>query len=133
MWSSHIRILFASKDLLGLVDGEFTIDEVPPGQEADWKEKDAQAKLYIIQTTAQHIKKHLLPCATSKDMYQKLKRLYEKDSDHQKNLLMEQLYAYKWDNSVSAIDNAGHISNLWRINLMAWGKLSTMWQLCQRL
>lgn len=112
MWSSHIRILFASKDLLGLVDGEFTIDEVPPGQEADWKEKDAQAKLYIIQTTAQHIKKHLLPCATSKDMYQKLKRLYEKDSDHQKNLLMEQLYAYKWDNSVSAIDNAGHISNL---------------------
>ena len=112
MWNNHINILFEAKDLKAIVDGDITINEVPPDQVNLWKERDAVAKLYIIQSTASHVQKHLLSCNTSAAMLQKLKFLYEKDSAHQKNLLMEQLYAYKWDKNIPAIDNAGNVVNV---------------------
>lgn len=112
IWASHLKILFDSKDLTGIVDGTIPIDDLPQEDVGLWKERDAQAKLYIIQTCAPHIQKHLLTCETSEAMFAKLKNLYEQDTDHQKNMLMEKLYAYKWDRELSAIDNTGAIINL---------------------
>lgn len=112
MWSFQIKILFEAKDLLKFVDGTVTLDEVPVDQHDDWREEDAKAKLYIMMTTEKSVKQHLLSCSTSKEMYDKLKKIYEKDTEHQKCHLLQELYSYKWNRNKSCLDNVSTIQQL---------------------
>ncbi|KAK3912024.1 Copia protein [Frankliniella fusca] len=112
LWSFQIKILFEAKQLLKFVDGSVTVNDVPEEQIPLWKEEDAKAKLYIMMTTDKVVKQHLMSCDTSKDMFDKLKNIYEKDTAHQKCHLLQELYAYKWMNQKSVLENICTVQQL---------------------
>ena len=112
MWAFQIRILFKAKDLWKYVDGTITVQDVPDDQVDLWKEEDAKAQLYILLTSHKSVKQHLLGCATSKEMFDKLKTIYEKDTEHQKNHLLQELYTYKWCKSKMVLENISHVQQL---------------------
>lgn len=82
MWAWQTKILFEAHDLLRYVDGNVTIDDVPPDQIDLWKNNDASAKLYFLASTDKCVKQHLLSC-TSKEIMDKIRTVHEMDSDHQ--------------------------------------------------
>ena len=95
MWAFQIKIAFDAEDLMRFVDGTIPVDRVPPDQISLWHTKDAEAKLYIMMTTDQMVNQHLITCNTSKQMYDKLRNIYEKDTEHQRCHLLQELYSYK--------------------------------------
>ncbi|KAK3920666.1 Retrovirus-related Pol polyprotein from transposon TNT 1-94 [Frankliniella fusca] len=112
LWSFQMKILFVAKQLLKFVDGSVTVDDVPEEQIPLWKEEDAKAKLYIMMTTEKVVKQHLMSYDTSKDMFDKLKNIYEKDTAHQRCHLLQELYAYKWMNQKSVLENICTVQQL---------------------
>ena len=88
------------------------MEDVPEEQIDLWKERDAKAKMYIIMTTDKSVKQHLLSCQTSKEMFDKLKNIYEKDSEYQKNHLLQEMYSYKWIKSKSVLENVSSIQQI---------------------
>lgn len=112
MWAFHIKIAFEANDLLKIVDGTLSQEDVVPGQAELWKESDAMAKLFILNTTDVSVKRHLFACSTSKEMFDKLRTIYEKDSEYQVNHLLQEMYSYKWDKNMSALDNISSVQQI---------------------
>lgn len=73
---------------------------------------DAKPQLYLTMTLTESVKSHLFTLTTAAEMYQKLKDLYQKDTEQQKCMLLQQFYTYNWQSSKSAMDNIGAIQNI---------------------
>lgn len=91
LWKFQIEIYLEAGDLLEIIQQEPTAGQL---QTTDWKKKDAKAKR-TISTLEKHSLIHIVTCTTSYEMWQKLKNIYERDSQHQKCALMQEFFEYK--------------------------------------
>lgn len=112
MWKMEIDILFQAKDLQDHATGKSTFTgQKEPDDIKAWTIKDAEAKNYILATIHQTVKSHIMMCTTSKEMYSKLQTIFEKDSEQQKCLLLQEFYSYQYK-SKSVLDNVSKIQNI---------------------
>lgn len=97
MWHFEIKILFRAKQLMDVVDGTSLLGSCGTDEEKKlkWKTKDATAQHAILRTVDRTVKVHLMTCESAKDMYDTLLRIYKKDTDHEKCLLLQEFYDYK--------------------------------------
>lgn len=106
LWKFQIEIHLEAADLLEIIQGEPTVGQL---QATEWKRKDAKAKRIIVSTLEKQSLIHIVICTTSFEMWQKLKNIYERDSQHQKCSLMQEFFEYKKRNDT---DMATYITEL---------------------
>lgn len=113
LWSKEIGILFDAKGLSDLINGSSKFAEMTTADNRrTWKVEDAGAKHCIMSTIDKTIKQHVLTCETSYEMFTKLKNIFEKDSEQQKCLLLQEFYSYKYDKAQSMLENVSKIQNI---------------------
>lgn len=101
-WSFQVRVVLSAADIFDVVTGEC---KMPVDIEAadynaklvEWKKKDARAQKIIVTSIGQKIMVHILNCATSKQMWGKLKSIYEQDNSASKHLLHQRFFSYEKD------------------------------------
>lgn len=79
-WKFQVVVAFKAKEVYDVVTG----DETVPAEAnalAKWKVKDAKAQKLITSTVERKALVHILNCGTSKEMFQKLSSIYERDSE----------------------------------------------------
>lgn len=113
-WNFQVRVILTAAEAFGVVTG----DEVMPTDISDtqhanklreWNKKDAKAQKIIVTSIGQKVMIHILNCTTSKQMWDKLKSIYEQDNLAAKHLLHQQFFSYE---KRSEDDVATHISKL---------------------
>ncbi|KMQ90512.1 msp domain protein [Lasius niger] len=90
MWSFQIKILFRAKELMDIVDGTELLEE-QGGDESKikkWKSRDSRAQHYIVTIVDKYVVPHILICTTSREIFDALKNIYQKDGGQQKCLLL---------------------------------------------
>lgn len=78
----------------------------------NWKRDDAKTRKIVLTTVCQNLKIHLLSCTSAKEMFEVLDKTLNRDTAQNKNSLIGQFHAYKFDSSKSIIDNAMALQNL---------------------
>ncbi|PSN34141.1 hypothetical protein C0J52_23631 [Blattella germanica] len=94
LWDFEVKILFKAKQLLPIVDGSSLFAECGTDEQQKWTTRDAIAQHIILRTVDKTIKVHLMTCNNSKAMYDILVRIYKKDSDQEKCLVLQEFYNY---------------------------------------
>ena len=119
MWSFQIKILFQAKEMIAVIEGEDLKEKKDMNQEETrrWNMKDAKAQYWIVSTIDRSVVHHIMTCKTAKEMFQKLKLIYEKDTETQKCQLLQEFYAYKYDRSKDVMTNMSNLQNIaYRLN-----------------
>lgn len=110
MWRFQITIIFKSYGVYDIVEGG---RKYPDGAEEklkkDWESKDAKAQKCIITTIDRQPLTHILTCKTAHDMFLKLCTIYERDTEQQKYVLLQEFFNYNFQKES---DMATHISKL---------------------
>lgn len=65
-----------------------------------------------MKTVDREAKLHLMTSETSKEMYDTLVRMYEKDTEQEKCLLLQKFYNFKFDNSKDVHYNFSKMQNI---------------------
>lgn len=113
-WRFQIRVILTAADAFGVVNGDDamptdTSDDEHENKLREWKKKDAKAQKIIVTSIGQKVMIHILNCTTSKQMWDKLKSIYEQDNSAAKHLLHQQFFSYE---KRAEDDVATHISKL---------------------
>lgn len=121
VWSFQIKVILKSADIYDVVTG----DETTPAQAAadadatikaaadksisEWKKKDNKAQKIIVTSVGPKVMVHILNCTTSKQMWDKLKSIYDQVNTASKHLLQQKFFSYE---KSASDDVATHISKL---------------------
>lgn len=116
IWKFQIDIYLKSSGLFGLVQP----CEEPTGKEAAGSsaksaasiQQDAKFQRLIISTVDENVLVHIMTCNSGLEMYNKLKSIFEKDSDYQKVTLLSQLYNFSYETNKSVADNISKLQNI---------------------
>ncbi|XP_073996174.1 uncharacterized protein [Rhodnius prolixus] len=111
-WKFKITILLKANGLYGIVSGE---EASPPQDHKDYNlfvQRDAKAQKLIILSIDKIPLTHVMTCNNSKEMFKKLKEMYERDSTQQKFDLMQEFFNFKFNNSVDISTNISILENL---------------------
>lgn len=74
--------------------GKQVIDEkTSEAGKIEWERKDAKAQKIIITSVDRKPLLHIMNSKTSKDMFDKICMIYERDSEHQKCTLLEEFFS----------------------------------------
>ncbi|EZA58226.1 hypothetical protein X777_01589, partial [Ooceraea biroi] len=92
LWKFQIGIYLEAAELLEVTQQQPTPAQL---QSVEWKKKDAKARRIIVSTLEKHSLIHIVTCTTSYEMWQKLKEIYERDSQHQKCAPIQEFFEYK--------------------------------------
>ncbi|XP_029054776.2 uncharacterized protein LOC114882063 [Osmia bicornis bicornis] len=92
-WKFEVVLALEAKDLLGLVDG--TIVKPDETELKAYDKKSAQVKMLILNTVAKNLCRNLYNCSTAKEMWDKLKDLYENASEDAAQSAWEQFYNFR--------------------------------------
>ena len=79
---------------------------------ADWLKKDARAQKLIVTSLEKQPLTHILTCTSSKEMFKKICSVYERDTEQQKCMLLQEFFNYKYQRGK---DMATHVSTLQNI------------------
>lgn len=113
LWNLEILTLFETKNLLNIVEGkEIKPDEDKPKEREQWCSKDTKARYYILRTIEKNVKSHIVTCKSSKEMYDSLCSIYQRDTEQLKCNLMSELFNYKYDKQQTLMNNISAIQNL---------------------
>ncbi|KAF6217198.1 hypothetical protein GE061_001552 [Apolygus lucorum] len=125
MWKFEINILFESKNLVQIVDGTVDFASLTTDKErAEWKLKDAKARQAIVGSLDRKHRIHLLSCSTSKEMYDKMCKIFERGPEHQQTASLEMFFSYKFDPTKDVATNISSLENLaFRINSLKANKV----------
>lgn len=114
IWDWEVKILFNAKKLMDIVEGKETLAMC--GRDTDkitkWKQHDAIAKQVFMKTVDREAKLHLMTSETSKEMYDTLVKIYKKDTEQEKCLLLQEFYNFKFDNSKDVHYNFSKMQNI---------------------
>lgn len=104
-----------AKGLSGYVSGAIVKPETE--KVSAWEQKDALAKYFILRTIDVNVKTHILTCETSKQMYDTLSKIYQKNTDQQKTQLLGEFYNYEYDRNQDVMSNIAKVQTLaFRLN-----------------
>jgi hypothetical protein len=78
------------QEKLNIVDGSDLLSDQGRDEEniRKWKMRDAKCQYYIVRTIENHVKTHIVICTTAKEMYDTLKKIYQRDTSQQKCIAM---------------------------------------------
>lgn len=111
MWKFQITIFFKAKQVYDIVAGKRPCP-TEEAQRIDWEKKDAIAQKLIITTVEKSVLTHLLNSTTSKEMYDKLVSIYERDTEQQKYKLLQDFYNYKYQKGLNMTAYISDLENL---------------------
>ena len=80
-WKTRVLIALEEYDVV-----EFAVNDIPkPAKEekerlASWRKHDVKARKILIDSVKSHLLFHILKAATTKEMFDILKNLFERDS-----------------------------------------------------
>src|SRR5436190_139925 len=109
VWKFQITIVLKSMGLYEIVSGQCVQPENSEQQKADWLRKDARAQKLIVTSLEKQPLTHILTCESAKEMFQRICSVYERDTEQQKCLLLQEFFNYKYQRGQ---DMATHVSTL---------------------
>lgn len=114
LWKYQLDIHIKSKGLYGILDGTTTepAETASEKDKKEWMKSEATVLKCITQTSDKKVILHIMGCKSAKEAYEKLKTLFERDTDQQKCSLMEKLYNFQFSASESVSDNIAEIDNI---------------------
>lgn len=121
VWKFQIDICLKAKDLFKLVDPGHTNTDTGSTSKsesktattsADYDVKDAQVQRLIIKNIDENLLIHIMDCTSGKDMYNKLKFLFQQTTAQQKVTLATELFAFKYEESKTAAENIARLTNI---------------------
>lgn len=94
LWKFQMRAILLGKELMDIVAG--TLPK-PAATEAaavksEWLKRDSQAFSLLCQALDESILKHVVSCTTSKEIWDKLKLIHERDTSENIHTLQEEFY-----------------------------------------
>lgn len=92
-WKFQVEIALKSKGYYEIVNGT---KERPVVDTTDWDNKDAKAQEIIVSRLGEKAISHILTCTTSTMMWQKLKTIYEHQSQVSVHLLQQRFFALQY-------------------------------------
>lgn len=114
VWKFQVKIILKSQDLWTIVDGSETLDAVKTKIEdkLSWIKRDAKAQKLIITTIEKGPLMHIINCDDSKSMFDKLCKIYERDSEQQKYNLLQEFFNFSFDKKLDIASNISNLENL---------------------
>lgn len=111
LWKFQMDILLESTSLLEMVDGS---KPKPEDRKAapEWLKKDARVKAFITNTVDPTVLIHLMVCKTSFEMYEALRKIFQRDTSRQKFTMLGKFYNFKWDNNKNTAVNIAELKNI---------------------
>ena len=101
VWKFQISIILKGRGFFEVVDGT----KIKPTSEGEaltkWLRDDAKAQEVLVTRIDQGPLTHLLSCETSKEMWDKLKSVFDKESVVSVHLLQQRFFMLEFDSSVS--------------------------------
>ncbi|KAK9701798.1 hypothetical protein QE152_g30365 [Popillia japonica] len=77
-------VVFKAYGLADVVDGSSSLEKLTKAEEKDvWLKKDAKAQKIIVTTIERKLMMHIINCERAKDMFDKIKNIFEKSSHEQ--------------------------------------------------
>lgn len=117
VWKFKIKIMFNSLELDDVIVSTPPDATAAEKDKADWKKKDAKAQRIIICTIDKTPTMHIINCNTAKEMIDKLKLIYERDTENQKYNLLQEFFNLKYDKNDNVSVHISKIENLsFRLN-----------------
>ena len=95
-WKTRVLIALEEYDVV-----EFVVDDIPKPTEEDqerlasWRRHDVKARKILIDSVKSHLLFHISKAATAKEMFDILKKLFERDSTSKSIALRSQLHTLK--------------------------------------
>lgn len=115
IWKFQIVVTFKAYELYEIVNGEKLFTTLENDQEkANWRKKDAKAQKLIVTTIDRKYMMHIIDCKNSKEMFEKIKSIFEKSTSDQICSLLQQFYSYSYAKGtdmtlhISKIENIAH-------------------------
>lgn len=92
-WKFQVRVTLKSKETWDIVDGTLPLPASYQSAIAQWTKKDSIAQHIIATTVDENPLIHVMNCESSKEIWDKLRAVYEQKSEASVHLLMQQWYA----------------------------------------
>ncbi|UYV84488.1 hypothetical protein LAZ67_X002358 [Cordylochernes scorpioides] len=109
----RITIIFKENGLLDIVNGKSLFEDLKDETGKDkWSLKDAKAQKYIMLTIEKNVLTHILNCKTSKEMYEKLVAIYQREDEQLKCKLLKEFHGFKFDKNTDMATNISRMQNL---------------------
>ncbi|UYV70767.1 hypothetical protein LAZ67_8000536 [Cordylochernes scorpioides] len=113
LWNFQITIIFKANGLLDIVNGKSLFEDLKDETGKDkWSLKDAKAQKYIMLTIEKNVLTHILNCKTSKEMYEKLVAIYQREDEQLKCKLLQEFHGFKFDKNTDMATNISRMQNL---------------------
>lgn len=113
IWKFQIIITFKASDLLKVINGESLLENQSNDQDkANWLKLDAKAQKIIITTIDRKFMMHIIDCENSKQMFDKIKNIFEKSTSDQLCNMLQQFYTFSYEKGT---DMNMHISKIQNI------------------
>ena len=101
-WKTRVLIALEEYDVV-----DFVVNDIPkPAEEeqeclASWRKHDVKVRKILIDSVKSHLLFHISKAATAKEMFDILKKLFERDSTSKSIALRSQLHTLKMKKSES--------------------------------
>jgi len=109
VWKFQITIVLKSMGLYEIVFGQSVQPTDSEQQKAEWLKKDTRAQKIIVTSLERQSLTHILTCVSAKEMFQRIRSVYERDTEQQKCQLLQEFFNYKYQKDQ---DMAIHVSTL---------------------
>ncbi|XP_078051636.1 uncharacterized protein LOC144477775, partial [Augochlora pura] len=120
IWKFQITIVLKSMSVHNIIIGkDLPGDDWTDKMEKDWELKDAKAQRLIITSIERKPLMHLLNCLTSREMFNKLSKIYGKDTEQNKYSLLQEFYNYTYGKGGDITVHVSTLENLaYRLNAL---------------
>ncbi|KAK9739251.1 hypothetical protein QE152_g9167 [Popillia japonica] len=113
IWKFQITVLFKAHELWEITNGDSLYSTITEENEkSNWLKKDARAQKIIITTIDKKLLPHIMNCNTAKDMFNKIKTLFERDTEDQKCVLLQECFNFKHEKGSNISLRIAKLENL---------------------
>lgn len=109
VWKFQTKVFLKSRQYYDIVIGVSIRPTTPGDEQKKWDKNDAKAQELIVSRMEQGPLTHILSCESSKDMWSKLKSVYDKESEVSIHLLQQKFFLLQFESGSSV---SSFISNL---------------------
>ncbi|KAJ8882511.1 hypothetical protein PR048_014322 [Dryococelus australis] len=124
IWKFQIVVLLKAVDLNNVVSTEVRGGE----QDTNWGKEDGKPQRYIVRTIYKCNIQFIMSCDSSMGMFDKLCSIYERDSSHNKSLLLQNFFSYKIDKIASGLSDLQNLSVKLKSLGLTLGIFLTAWE-----
>jgi len=110
VWNFQLQVILKANGLHEVVNGENLLENMKNDEEKTaWIRKDAKAQKLIVMSIDKKLMLHIMNCENAREMFNKLKSIFERYSEDQICNLLQQFYSLKFE---KGSDMSSHISKI---------------------